>query len=288
MGEKRLFLHQNFFNMKVGDYNLAKVIKHKQDGYVVKSDGKIALLPQREADHEMAIGEELNVFVYTSPKGELLATLQQPKIKMGEFVALEVKENSGAGTFVDWGLRDDLLIPYDEQDYELEEGKKYVTRLYVDEKSNRLRGTTIFYDFMDHENVELVAGDEVDLLVVEETDLGITVIINGKHEGLLYQDEVYDVLEIGSAVKGYIKKIRSDQKIDVTLHKFGYRKVEPNAQKILDKLKANDGFLGLHDKSDPEEIRHQMGMSKKIFKKAIGSLYKQRLIAIEQNGIKLN
>ncbi len=271
--------------MKIGEINTVRIIKSDPKGYFVKDVGPTAFWSKRGLEKEYQIGEEMDLFIFTGSKGELFATTRTPKITMGRFEALRVVDNSSIGTFMDWGLNDDLMVPFDEQDMELEVGEKYVVCLYIDEQSKRIRGTTIFYEHLSKVPIEKTPGDEVELLVVEESKLGITVIIDNSYEGLLYSDEVYKVLEPGERISGFIKKIREDGKIDVTLQKFGYRKVEPNADRIMDYLQKNDGFLDMNDKSDPEEIKHRFQMSKKTFKKALGALYKQRLIEMKDKGV---
>jgi predicted RNA-binding protein (virulence factor B family) len=189
---------------------------------------------------------------------------------------------------MDWGLEKDILVPFKEQAREMEKGKRYLVYLYLDEKTNRLVASSKTNQFLDNENLTVEKDEEVDLIVSHITDLGINVIINGKHKGLLYKDEVYDdSIRTGDKLRGFIKTIRPDHKIDVSLQKQGYENVEPNAEKILSELKANRGFLRLNDNSHPEDIKVVLKMSKKTFKKAIGALYKERLIDIKEDGIYL-
>ena len=274
--------------MEIGKQNQLSVKEIEEKGYFLTDDEqKIVFLPQKECTQNYKIGDTINVFIYTDNKGTPIATTKKSKIELNCFEVLEIVENTTVGSFANWGLSEDLLIPFSDQDFELIPNEKIVVFLYLDEKSKRLRGSTVFYEHTQNEKNEYTPGDEVELLVCEHSDLGITVIIDNKHEGLLYNDEVYDIVEVGDKLKGFIKKVRPDHKIDVTLHKFGYRNVEPNAQKILDALQKNDGFLELSDKTDPEIIKAQLKMSKKTFKKALGALYKQRLISIEENGVYL-
>jgi len=272
--------------MEIGKINNLVVKSSDSKGYILEdTEQNTVFLNTKESDKNYAEGDKISVFIYTDNVGTAIATTKSSKIEINSFEALRIVDNSTVGSFADWGLTEDLLIPLSDQDFALTPGEKYVVFLYLDEISKRLRGSTVFYEHIQTENIELVPGDEVSLLVVEHSDLGITVIIDNKYEGLLYNDEVYEVLEVGDKIKGYVKKVRTDNKIDLTLQKFGYRKVEPNAQIILDQLNKNGGFLDLHDKSDAEVVKAKLKMSKKTFKKALGALYKQRLIRIEPNGI---
>jgi predicted RNA-binding protein (virulence factor B family) len=192
------------------------------------------------------------------------------------------------GAFMDWGMEKDILVPFKEQARPMEKGKRYLVFLYMDEKTNRLVASSKTNQFLNNESLTVENGEEVDLIVSHITEIGINVIINERHKGLVYKDEVYDdAIRTGDRLRGYIKTIRPDNKIDVSLHKLGYQNIEPNAQKILDELKASRGFLRLNDSSHPEDIKTVLKMSKKTFKKAIGSLYKDRKIEMKDDGIYL-
>jgi predicted RNA-binding protein (virulence factor B family) len=217
-----------------------------------------------------------------------VATTLQPYILVNEFALLRVNYINQVGAFMDWGMEKDILVPFKEQARPMEKGKRYLVYLYVDEKTNRLVASSKTNQFLSNENITVEKGEEVDLIVSHITELGINVIINEKHKGLLYKDEVYDEsIRTGDRAVGYIKNIRPDGKIDVSLQKQGYENVEPNAGKIVDELRASRGFLRLNDNSHPEDIKTVLKMSKKTFKKAIGSLYKDKLIEIKDDGIYL-
>ena len=188
---------------------------------------------------------------------------------------------------MDWGLDKDLLVPYQEQVEAMREGQYYVVYLYLDPKTERLVASSRINSYLDNENLTVNEGDQVELIIWEMTDLGYNVIINQKHKGLLYQNEIFTQIKIGAYHKGYIYKVREDNKIDVRLQKTGYEIVEPSAKKILDILHDQGGFLPLHDKSDPEDIRDRLQMSKKTFKKAVGHLYKEQIIYLTDKGIYL-
>ncbi|RZJ60323.1 MAG: GntR family transcriptional regulator, partial [Flavobacterium sp.] len=231
--------------------------------------------------------EELIVFVYLDHEERPVATTLEPYIYLHEFSLLRVNYTNKFGAFLDWGLEKDLFVPFREQARPMEKGKRYLVYMYLDEKSNRLAGTSKINQYLNNEELTVEEGEEVDLIISHITDMGINVIINEQHKGLMYKDEVYEDLRTGDRMKGYIKTIRPDNKIDVSLQKSGFENIEPNAEKILDELRANRGFLRLNDDSHPEDIKTVLRMSKKTFKKAIGTLYKQKLIEIKEDGIHL-
>lgn len=246
------------------------------------------LLPNKYVPKVFEIGEEIVVFVYLDHEERPVATTLQPYILLNEFALLRVNYVNQVGAFMDWGMEKDILVPFKEQARPMEKGKRYLVYLYKDEKTNRLVASSKTNQFLSNENITVEKGEEVDLIVSHITELGINVIINEKHKGLLYKDEVYDEsIRTGDRAIGYIKNIRPDGKIDVSLQKQGYENVEPNAEKILDELRASRGFLRLNDNSHPEDIKTVLKMSKKTFKKAIGSLYKDKLIEIKEDGIYL-
>ena len=206
---------------------------------------------------------------------------------MDEFGLLRVNYVNNFGAFMDWGLEKDLFVPFKEQARPMEKGKRYLVFAFMDEKTNRLMASSKTNQFLKNDELTVAEGDEVDLIISHITEVGINVIINDIHKGLLYKDQVYDDIRTGDRMTGYIKTIRPDNKIDVSLQKLGYENIEPNAEKILDELRASRGFLRLNDNSHPEDIKTVLKMSKKTFKKAIGSLYKDKLIEIKEDGIYL-
>ena len=234
----------------------------------------------------MQEGQEVEVFVYLDSDERPIATTLKPYIKLGEFAELEVKQVSRVGAFLDMGLEKDLFVPYAEMVERMNVGEKYLVGLFLDEQSNRLVATPRIGKLLDQHNIDLRLGEEVDLVVYNETELGFQVMINRKHGGLVYHNEVFRPIEIGEKTKGYIKQIREDGKIDVSLEPLGVASIEPNAKKILDYLNKNRGVLKLSDKSSPEDIEAQLHMSKKLFKKAIGGLYKKKLIVIDKHEIR--
>jgi len=273
--------------IEIGKYNTLKIERDTQVGLYLSDGKEDILLPNKYVPREFEIGEELIVFVYLDHEERPVATTLEPYIYLNEFALLRVNYTNNFGAFLDWGLEKDLFVPFREQARPMEKGKRYLVYMYLDEKSNRLVGTSKINQFLKNDELTVEQGEEVDLIVSHITEMGINVIINEQHKGLMYKDEVYEDLRTGDRIKGYIKTIRPDNKIDVTLQKPGFEAIEPNAEKILDELKASRGFLRLNDDSHPEDIKSVLRMSKKSFKKAIGTLYRQKLIEIKDDGIYL-
>lgn len=273
--------------MKIGHYNTLKIERLTKVGLFLSDGKEDVLLPLKYVPKSYSIGDELIVFVYLDHEERPVATTLEPYILMDEFGLLRVNYVNNIGAFLDWGLEKDLFVPFREQARPMEKGKRYLVFAYIDEKTNRIVASSKTNQFLNNENVTLQVGDEVDLIISHITDVGINVIINDQHKGLLYKDQVYDDIRTGDRMEGYIKTIRPDNKIDVTLQKTGYQNIEPNAQKIVDELKASRGFLRLNDNSDPEDIKTVLKMSKKTFKKAIGLLYKDKQIELKEDGIYL-
>jgi predicted RNA-binding protein (virulence factor B family) len=217
----------------------------------------------------------------------LIATTAKPLAVAGEFQFMEVKSVNKTGAFLEWGLMKDLLVPFKEQKMPMKEGKWYLVYVHVDHVTKRIVASARIDKYLDNVIPNYTFNQEVDLLVADETEIGYKVIINNTHWGLVYRNEIFQRLEKGDHLKGYIKEVREDEKIDVSLTPLGYQKVEGIANIILESLKAQGGFIAVHDKSDPDLIYSLFRCSKKAFKQAIGSLYKQKLITIEPQGIKL-
>lgn len=244
------------------------------------------LLPGKYVPESLACGDEIEVFIYTDSEDRLVATTLTPKIQLNEFAYLQVEDINAAGIFLDWGLEKDLLLPYSEQAERMELGRRYLVFLTLDDKSDRLVASAKLNRFM-KKKIELSEGEQVNLLIAQQNDLGFQVIVNNQHFGLVYHNEIFKPVKKGDRLTGFVKRIREDGKIDISLQKQGYGEIENATQALLDKLKASRGFLNLTDKSDPEAIMKALGMSKKTFKKAVGSLYKQKLIEIKDTGIVL-
>lgn len=280
--------------LKIGKYNSLTILRDTKVGLFLGNPEKDpegihdVLLPNKYVPNEFEIGEELIVFVYLDHEQRPVATTLEPYILLNEFALLRVNYTNQVGAFMDWGMEKDILVPFKEQARPMEKGKRYLVYLYMDEKTNRLVASSKTNQFLNNDALTVENGEEVELIVSHITEIGINVIINEKHKGLLYKDEVYDdSIRTGDRMRGFIKNIRPDNKIDVSLQKQGYESIEPNAEKILDELRASRGFLRLNDNSHPEDIKTVLKMSKKTFKKAIGALYKDKLIEIKEDGIYL-
>ncbi len=281
-----LIIAQNTM-IEIGKYNTLKIDRETKVGLFLTDGNADILLPNKYVPEQYEIGDEIAVFVYLDHEERPVATTLEPYIFLNEFALLRVNYTNKFGAFMNWGMEKDLFVPFKEQARPMEQGKRYLVYMYIDEKTGRLVASSKTNQFLDNKEITLEKGEEVDLIISHITEVGINVIINEKHKGLLYKNEVYDDLRTGDRIIGYIKNIRPDGKIDVSATKLGFEKLEPSSQYILDELKASRGFLRLNDDSHPEDIKTVLKMSKKTFKKAIGVLYKQKLIEIKEDGIYL-
>lgn len=274
--------------MEIGSFQNLKAYKKANQGmYLQDKNGDEVLLPAKYVPSNLNEGDYIEVFLYLDSQEREVATTQRPKINPYEFAFLTCVDEAPFGAFMDWGLDRDLLIPNSEQLFPIKQGQTCLVYLFMDEE-DRPTGTTHIDRCVSNEDFDLKVGDKVDLLVYKFTDIGIKVIINQTYDGLLYRDQVQAPLRHGDKVEGFISRIREDHKIDVSLHRFGYNKVIDNKDRIIECLKANEGFLPLHDKSSPDDIKKHLQISKKVFKKAIGGLYKDKRIRIEKEGIYLS
>ncbi|HPW96966.1 MAG TPA: S1-like domain-containing RNA-binding protein [Flavobacterium sp.] len=273
--------------MKLGEFNTLIIDRLTKVGLFLTDNTNDVLLPLKYIPKDYKIGDEIKVFLYLDHEERPVATTLEPYIIINDFAFLRVNYTNSFGAFLDWGLEKDLFVPFKEQARPMEQGKRYLVHAYLDDKSDRIVGSSRVNKFLDNSELDLQQGDEVDLIISHITDLGTNVIINKKHKGLMYSNEIYEDLRIGDKHKGYIKTIRPDNKIDVSFQKIGVENIEPNAEVILKELKANRGFLRLNDNSHPEDIKTVLKMSKKSFKKAVGSLYKDKIIEIKEDGIYL-
>lgn len=274
--------------VEIGKYNTLKIVKDLDFGvYLDGGNGQEILLPARYVPKNVKPGDEVEVFIYHDNEGRIIATTARPKATVGEFAFMEVKSLSNAGAFLEWGLMKDLLVPFREQKMPMREGKWYLVYIRVDHVTGRVMASARIEKFLNNTPAQYEHNQEVDLLVADETDLGYKVIVNNLHWGMLYHNEVFRRLEKGERLKGYVKEVREDEKIDVSITPLGYGKVEGIAGVILESLKAQGGYLEVHDKSEPELIYSLFRCSKKAFKQAIGTLYKQHRIQLEENGIRL-
>jgi len=275
----------------VGRYNSLQVVKHTNFGLYLDggADGEI-LLPNRYIPKDIPSEDEdwLNVFVYLDSADKLIATTEKPKVQVGEFASLKVVEVNSIGVFLDWGLSKDLLLPYSEEKRQLNAGDYCVVHVYLDRHTRRITATARLDRYLDKTPANYQAGQEVDLLVVESTDMGFKAIINNKHWGLIHKNEVFKFLRSGMQEKGFIKELRADGKISLSLQPVGAQAASSLNAKILAKLRENNGTLEVSDKSDPALISRLFGVSKGNFKKAIGALYKQGEIVIHADRIELS
>ncbi len=272
---------------EIGKINTLKVIRGTENGLYLDGEnlGEI-LMPQKFITQDINENGEAIVFIYSDSEDRLVATTETPLAKVGDFALLKVAATNQFGAFLDWGLPKDLLVPFSEQKAKMTEGRYYLVYLFVDLLTNRIAASAKLNKFLDNTPPTYSKGEEVQLIIAEETDLGYKAIVNNEHWGILYKNQVFRSLSVGEKVPGFINKIREDDKIDLLLEKPGYEKIDSISQQILDYLEENNGFVALNDKSSPEMIQAMLGMSKKNFKKAIGNLYKKRVIEFKSDGIK--
>ncbi|WP_150451806.1 CvfB family protein [Arenibacter lacus] len=272
----------------LGKYSKLEILRDTTVGlFLGDEEGNDVLLPNKYVPEEFEIGDFLEVFCYLDHEERIVATTLEPYIMVNQFRLLQVAEVNEYGAFMDWGLEKHLLVPFREQRNKMQEGQWYVVYCYLDEKTNRLVASNKLDKFLSNDTLTVEEEEKVALTVTRATDLGWEVIINDSHKGLVYANEVFKKISIGDQINGYIKLIRPDNKIDVSLQPIGYKSLEPAANLIYNKLKAYGGYLELHDKSAPEDIKRVLQMSKKTFKKGIGVLYKERKIEIGTDGIRL-
>ncbi|NBV36915.1 MAG: GntR family transcriptional regulator [Bacteroidetes bacterium] len=257
-----------------------------QGWYLVDEMGVEVLLPNKFCPAEAIEGDIINVFIFRDSEDRLTATTIVPMIEIGQFACLEVVSATGIGAFLDWGLEKDLFVPFKEQHRKLVEGEHTVAYLYRDEVTDRLLASTKISKWLEKTEVNLLYNTPVDLLCFEETEIGFRVIINQKHQGIIYKNEVFQRIEIGDQLKGYVRLVRENGHVDVSLTPMGHKKVGTLSETLLEAISSAGGFLPLHDKSDANLIQSKLGMSKKAFKQTVGVLYKAKEIIIEENGIR--
>lgn len=273
--------------IELGNYNELEVLRDTSVGLFLGSKtGVEILLPNKYVPKSAEIGDMLNVFCYLDHEERPIATTLEPAVIRYKFGFLRVAEVNKFGAFMDWGLEKHLLVPFSEQREKMKEGQWYVVRCYLDELSFRLVASNKLDKFLNNEALTVKERGKVDLIFTRLTDLGWEVIVNHLHKGLVYRNEIFKPVAVGDTVTGFIKNIRPDNKLDVSLQPLGEKILEPAAHKIYERLMAHNGFLPLHDKSDPRLIKKELQMSKKTFKKGIGTLYRERKIEIRQDGIK--
>ena len=274
--------------ISLGKFNTLRVVKEVDFGMYLDGgvEGEI-LLPKRYVPQGCKPGDELRVFIYLDQEERLIATTQTSLAQVGEFACLEVAWVNQYGAFLNWGLMKDLFVPFREQKTPMEVGRKYIVHVHLDEESYRIAASAKVEYYLSKEKPTYEPGQEVDALIWQKTDLGYKAIVDNNYAGLLYESEVFQQLYAGMKVKAYIKQVREDGKIDLVLQKLGQAKVVDFSSTLLEYIRGNGGRTHLNDKSPAEEIYALFGVSKKTFKRAVGDLYKKRLITLQENGIKL-
>ena len=275
-------------NVELGKYNQLEVVKTVDFGVYLNGgdDGEI-LLPSRYVPENCKPGDVLNVFIYLDNEERLIATTLQPLVQVGEFACLEVAWVNEYGAFLDWGLMKDLFVPFREQKMKMQKGHRYVVHAHVDEDSYRIMASAKVERYLSKDFPEYQPGEEVEVMVWQKTDLGYKVIVDNRFGGLVYRKEIFKALEPGMRMPAFVRQVREDGKIDLTLQKDGLQKVGDFSEILLQYIKDHDGFTPLNDKSAAEEIYDAFGVSKKTFKKAVGDLYKKRLVVLVEGGIRL-
>lgn len=275
-------------HVNLGKFNQLEVVKEVDFGVYLDGgdDGEI-LLPTRYVPDDCQPGDMLNVFIYLDNEERLIATTLTPLVQVGEFAYLEVAWVNQFGAFLNWGLMKDLFVPFREQKMKMQVGRGYIIYAYVDEESYRIVASAKVERYLSKDMPEYKEGELVDILIWQKTDLGFKAIVDNKYSGLLYQNEIFQSIEIGMRMKAYVKQVRDDAKIDLELQRGGARKVDDFAEVLLQYLEEHEGRTSIYDKSEADEIYETFGVSKKTFKKAVGELYKKRLIVLEEQGIRL-
>lgn len=274
--------------IELGNYNVLKVLRSTRVGlFLGDGEGTEILLPNKYVPEDFVIDGEMEVFCYLDSSERPVATTLRPHVVRNAFAYLKVVDTGPFGAFMDWGLEKHLLVPFREQPQRMEEGRWYIVHCYLDQESLRLTGSGRVERFLSKGEADYQINDRVELLVYRKTPLGWETIVDNAHKGLLFDSEIFQEVSVGKKLVGYIKKVREDHKLDLSLQPLGAKMLEPTAKSIYDKLVENQGFLPLHDKSSPEEIKKKLNLSKKAFKKGIGILYSQRKIKLGEDGIHL-
>lgn len=272
--------------IELGKFNALEIVKQVDFGLYLDGgeEGEI-LLPNRYVPDVWEIGDYLNVFLYLDNEERLIATTLTPLVQVGQFAYLEVAWVNQYGAFLNWGLMKDLFVPFSEQKMKMQVGNRYIIHAHLDDESFRIVASAKVERYLSKEMPEYEVGDEVDVLIWQKTELGFKAIVDHKYSGLIYENEVFSSLHTGVKVKAYIKQVREDGKIDLILQKPGFEKVEDFSKQLLDYIEEHGGKISITDKSPAEEIYNVFGVSKKTFKKAVGDLYKKRLIVLKENQI---
>ena len=275
-------------NIELGKFNQLEVVKEVDFGlYLVGGEEGEILLPTRYVPEGCQVGDMLNVFLYLDIDERLIATTLTPLVQVGQFACLEVAWVNQFGAFLNWGLMKDLFVPFSEQKMKMQVGRKYVIHAHLDDESYRIVASAKVERYLSKDIPDYAPGTEVDILIWQKTDLGFKAIIDNKHSGLLYENEIFCTLETGMQMRAFVKQVREDGKVDLILQKPGFEKIDDFSKTLLDYIKEHGGRIHLNDKSPAEDIYDTFGVSKKTFKKGVGDLYKKRLISLQENGITL-
>lgn len=276
--------------LQLGQFNLLVVTDTRANGVLLDGgQSRQVFMPLMPGDASYTPGEQVAVFVYLDSDGGLAATTTKPLVEMGQVAWLEVVEANQTGAFADWGLPKDLFIPFAEQQTILRKGQRALVKVYLDNQ-NRIAGTTRIDHWIEDDASGLTVGDKVSLVIADKTEMGFKAVINHHCWGLLYNNELFQRITKGQVIDAYVKLIRADNKVDLTLNKPGFSKgkIEDISQRIIDELQAHNGHMSLTDKSPPQEIYKTFGVSKKVFKQALGALYKQRRVSLASDGVRLS
>jgi len=282
-------LHKNSHMIKVGEYNELEILRQKDIGlFLGDCIEEEILLPTKYCPEKFELKEKITVFVYRDSEDRKIATNLEPKIHLKEFAFLKVVSVDKIGAFLDWGLEKDLMVPFKEQRKKMEANRWYIVYMDIDTETDRLYASNKIDKHIQNEELTVKEGDEVKILVYKKTELGYSVIINNQHKGLIFNNEIFKDLNIGDRTTAYVKKIREENKIDISLQAIGFLNYQDkNVNLLIDKLQLNNGFLALTDKSLPEEIYQKLAISKKAFKRAVGALLKAKKIIQDSKGIRL-
>lgn len=276
--------------LELGRMNRLKIIKYVDFGFYLDGGPKWGriLLPNGELTRSVELGQELDVFLYLDQQERLVATMRQPLAQVGDFAFLRVAWVNQHGAFLSWGLLKDLFVPFREQKQKMQSGRSYIVHVHLDEQSYRLSASAKVERYLSTQHPPYAEGLEVETLVWQKTDLGYKVIVENMYSGLIYANQVFRSLSVGERLRAYVVQVRQDGKIDLALQPRGQAAAQSFSQVLLEHLRNNGGRTVLNDKSPAEEIYNLFGVSKKVFKKAVGELYRQRLVSLHEDGIRLN
>ncbi len=274
--------------IRIGEYNDLEAFKRVEFGVYLGDEEESVLLPGKWVPEGLSIGEPLRVFVYTDSRDRPIATTDEPVATIGEFASMEVVDITNHGAFLDWGLEKDLFVPFARQASALKKGQRHIVYVSLDERTGRVIGSTDLGRYFEYDTANLHVGQEVSLLVFDFNDAGTQVVVEGRYRGIVYHDETFEALQRGQQLNGWVKQLRDDNRVDVSVRRPGHGSVVDAKVVILEALIAAGGSLPLHDKSSPEEIGEALKLSKKVFKKAVGGLYKDRRVRISETGIHIN